>query len=731
MYNANLTKNPMIEDYNHNATVKALSVTQKQGFIDYKDFKDIKLRSRLVTFERKQSNNNNNNNRILKNASVNYLKLIETINPSFKSDQVFIPRRTLTNPREPSKNQGYDNINDDYILRVNDILGDIEKYEILDLMGHGTFGQVVKCRALRTGDLVAVKVIKQQPAFIMQGDKEIRILRMLRDRPEKHRFLQLIDYFSFRGHTCVVFELLSISLHGLFSQQISRPHMSIEDIQQISINVLETLSLLKEMRIIHTDLKPDNILMKSMDNIHDVKLIDYGSALLETEKLNYCVQTAFYRSPEVILHVEFGCAIDMWSFGCFVVEMFLGRPLFPSGNEATLLHMMVSTLGCLPPEKMLKRGRDTNKFFTVQGTGSSAQTKLKDSNHNSHDLALAKSTLKEKIMGFASNDDNSEEDSLIDNYAEMQKREQLYDFVKDILVFEPLERKTPAEALQHPFIASVMKKSESTNNSITKSQQPSIPTSIPDVALPLSPVAIFESLTNAMNNNSSSINTSRTTEDSLDPKTPPLASIYNRSKERLLLTPSKSPKIIITSAESSVSPPTTITNKKPPKQIGKKITPENTLDSQVKSLYQPDATFSDASDPYDSIVAAAAANAVKQQQQQYYQNLYNTATSVPLQNHMQQYATLATTPNAAVQNYQQHQHQQQQLVNNMLQHMTQQQQQQQTYMTSAPLSPLLYQQQQQQQIQHALPQTQAYSNQMQQQQQQQHAYPHRHFSPLQ
>lgn len=156
------------------------------------------------------------------------------------------------------------------------------RYEILDLMGHGTFGQVVKCRALRTGNLVAVKVIKQQPAFIMQGDKEINILMMvifiwrvsrmviwinpikfqLRDRPEKHRFLQLIDHFMFRGHTCVVFELLSISLHGLFSQQITRPHMSIEDIQQISINVLETLSLLKDMHIIHTDLKPDNILMK-------------------------------------------------------------------------------------------------------------------------------------------------------------------------------------------------------------------------------------------------------------------------------------------------------------------------------------------------------------------------------------------------------------------------------------------------------------------------------------
>lgn len=112
LYHLTFSDNPNV--------VKALSVTQKQGFIDYKDFKDIKLGSRLIS-QRKQSN------RLLKNASVNYLKLIESINPSFKSDKVFIPRRTLTNPREPSKNLGHDNINDDYILRVNDILGDIEK----------------------------------------------------------------------------------------------------------------------------------------------------------------------------------------------------------------------------------------------------------------------------------------------------------------------------------------------------------------------------------------------------------------------------------------------------------------------------------------------------------------------------------------------------------------------------------------------------------------------------
>lgn len=65
--------------------------------------------------------------KVFKRATVEYNQVIESINPTFKTDFIFIPRRTLTNPREPSKNSGYDNIHDDYILRVKGILGDIEK----------------------------------------------------------------------------------------------------------------------------------------------------------------------------------------------------------------------------------------------------------------------------------------------------------------------------------------------------------------------------------------------------------------------------------------------------------------------------------------------------------------------------------------------------------------------------------------------------------------------------
>ncbi|KAI8098155.1 kinase-like domain-containing protein, partial [Gilbertella persicaria] len=294
--------------------------------------------------------------------TLEYVDVIKKCNPHFRPECMFIPKRTLTYPRQPAKNHGHDNIQDDYILRVHEPLGN--KYIILDLMGQGTFGQVVKCKATKTGEYVAIKVIKRQHAFFMQGLKEIEILKKLKQKQdEHHRFLQLIHSFEFRGHLCVVFELLSISLQALFRQQPVRPRLSIHDIQQIAIPLLETLARLKEMRIIHTDLKPDNILLKDPDRLHDVKLIDYGSALFETDSPHYHIQTAFYRSPEVILQDAFGCAIDMWSFGCFVAELWIGKPLFPSGHEATLIHMMVATLKQLPPAHMLHRAKRSSEFF--------------------------------------------------------------------------------------------------------------------------------------------------------------------------------------------------------------------------------------------------------------------------------------------------------------------------------------------------------------------------------
>ena len=104
----------------------------------------------------------------------------------------------LTKPSKPSHNDGYDNEDYDYILYVNDWLGTDEghkyvtrvrhvdrpdlisvRYLILDILGQGTFGQVVKCQNMKTHEVVAVKVVKNKPAYFNQSMMEVTILELV------------------------------------------------------------------------------------------------------------------------------------------------------------------------------------------------------------------------------------------------------------------------------------------------------------------------------------------------------------------------------------------------------------------------------------------------------------------------------------------------------------------------------------------------------------------------
>ncbi len=122
-------------------------------------------------------------------------------NPTFKYESSRNPRRVLTKPSKGVKNDGYDNDDSDYILYVNDILGSEEtghksvlpatyayrqadstrnRYLILDVLGQGTFGQVVKCQNLKTQEVVAVKVVKNRTAYFNQSMMEVSVLDLVR-----------------------------------------------------------------------------------------------------------------------------------------------------------------------------------------------------------------------------------------------------------------------------------------------------------------------------------------------------------------------------------------------------------------------------------------------------------------------------------------------------------------------------------------------------------------------
>lgn len=101
--------------------------------------------------------------------------------------------------------------------------------------------------------------------------------------------------------------------------------------------------------------------MKSLES-PIIKIIDFGSACDERQTVYTYIQSRFYRSPEVLLGLPYSAAIDMWSLGCIVVELFLGLPLFPGSSEYNQVSRITEMLG-LSPQWMLEMGKQSGEFF--------------------------------------------------------------------------------------------------------------------------------------------------------------------------------------------------------------------------------------------------------------------------------------------------------------------------------------------------------------------------------
>ncbi|OAV88453.1 CMGC/DYRK/YAK protein kinase [Puccinia triticina 1-1 BBBD Race 1] len=422
------------------------------------------------------------------------------VNPAFRYELSLNPRRVLTKPSKPAGNNGLDNEDSDYILYVNDILGGSpastssesnqlqlqqqqqqlqqlqqdpnhqirsirssasHKYLILDVLGQGTFGQVVKCQDMKTHQVVAVKVVKNKQAYFSQSMMEVTILELLNntwDPENKHHILRMKDTFIHHNHLCLVFELLSSNLYELIKQNSFRG-LSTSLVRVFTNQLLDALTVLNEAHLIHCDLKPENILLTSLSS-PEIKVIDFGSACHERQTVYTYIQSRFYRSPEVILGLPYSSAIDMWSLGCICVELFLGLPLFPGTSEYNQITRIVEMLG-MPPSYMLDVGRQTTQFFDVIEDNFNAGRKaykLKSLEQYSKEHNVAEQPSKRYFQQNTLEDIISQYPVIrkgmkpADLEKEKQNRIAFIDFVKGLLNINPIERWSPQQARLHPFI---------------------------------------------------------------------------------------------------------------------------------------------------------------------------------------------------------------------------------------------------------------------------------------
>jgi serine/threonine protein kinase len=195
--------------------------------------------------------------------TIDILGTYSKCNPKFRVVDK-LPQRVLTNPSEGVANNSADNEEANLICRVHDqIICSHTCYTILDLLGTGTFGQVFRCQKDGTKEVVAIKIIKNKAAYHSQGLLEIKIARLLNntfDPKDERHIVRLLDSFEFNNHICLVFELLSMSLLDILTQNQFRG-LPLTVVQRFTRQIIAAMVTLEDANIIHCDLKPENILL--------------------------------------------------------------------------------------------------------------------------------------------------------------------------------------------------------------------------------------------------------------------------------------------------------------------------------------------------------------------------------------------------------------------------------------------------------------------------------------
>ncbi|URE10554.1 kinase family [Musa troglodytarum] len=221
-----------------------------------------------------------------------------------------------------------------------------DSFEKLDKIGEGTYSHVFRARDLETGKIVALKKVRfvnMDPESVRFMAREIHILRKL-DHPNVIK-LEGIVTSRMSCNLYLVFEYMEHDLAGLLAR--SGPRFTQPQVKCYMRQLLEGLAHCHGRRVLHRDIKGSNLLI---DNNGMLRIADFGLATLfnpdQNQQLTSRVVTLWYRPPELLLGAtEYGAAVDLWSSGCILAELFAGKPIMPGRTEVEQLHKIFKLCG--------------------------------------------------------------------------------------------------------------------------------------------------------------------------------------------------------------------------------------------------------------------------------------------------------------------------------------------------------------------------------------------------
>lgn len=381
----------------------------------------------------------------------------------------------------------------------------IFNFVIVKQLGEGTFGKVYEVIDQQQRRR-ALKIIKPHIEYICLAMEEAymseSIYKIFNLYANRSSVVNIYDNITFiynnQTNFGILYEELGMSLNDLLNKNLLIG-LPIRIIQKISKQLLETLDFLHGcMNIIHSDLKPENILLKEdsfmtidsnevlssnkynlylntyikskktlknyllpdIDTL-EVKLIDFGCAILPSDNHSGIINTRQYRSPEVIFGGDdWNTKSDIWSLGCVLYELYTGDLLFHANENFLHIGLIEKIIGDIPVEMIVKSSLDDlNKLYNEL----KYKGKKTDGTEYKPKYVLEKTgkSLYCNVNTIAEADVKKKGDAIerlrrarhIDEFISNKNHIDFLDFLKGLLRINPKERVSAKEALGHRFFS--------------------------------------------------------------------------------------------------------------------------------------------------------------------------------------------------------------------------------------------------------------------------------------